>query len=137
MGATSQITALLEAADIRPNGSRPWDPQIHSEAFWTRLYAQGTLGLGEAYMDGLWDVGDMAEFFSRALGSGVKNALSLTPNLAWQIVQAKLLNMQDIAKSRRVAQIHYSETEAYKASLDKRMTGSCGYWPAGGGYGGG
>ena len=28
-------------------------------------------------------------------------------------------------------QMHYSETDAYKASLDKRMTGSCGYWPEG------
>ena len=27
--------------------------------------------------------------------------------------------------------MHYNETDAYKASLDARMTGSCGYWPEG------
>ena len=27
--------------------------------------------------------------------------------------------------------MHYNETDAYKASLDDRMTGSCGYWPEG------
>jgi cyclopropane-fatty-acyl-phospholipid synthase len=55
----------------------------------------------------------------------------MTPNLFWQVAQARLLNMQNIARSKRVAEIHYSETDAYKASLDQRMTGSCGYWPDG------
>lgn len=125
------MEVLLKEADITLNGSRPWDPQIHSEEFWTRLYGQATLGLGEAYMDGLWDVEDMAEFFNKVLSSRVPEGLRLTPNLVWQIVQARFLNMQSITRSQRVAGMHYSETEAYKASLDKRMTGSCGYWPEG------
>ena len=45
MGATPQMEVLLKEADITLNGSRPWDPQIHSEEFWTRLYGLGTLGL--------------------------------------------------------------------------------------------
>lgn len=131
MAATAQMLALLEDADITVNGSRPWDPQIHSDEFWTRLYAQGTLGLGEAYMDGLWDVADMAEFFNKVLCSKVPDGVRLTPNLVWQIVQARFLNMQNVARSKRVARMHYSETDAYRASLDSRMTGSCGYWPDG------
>jgi cyclopropane-fatty-acyl-phospholipid synthase len=131
MGATPQMEVLLKEADITLNGSRPWDPQIHSDEFWTRLYSQGTLGLGEAYMDGLWDVEDMAEFFNKVLTSRVPEGIRLTPNMVWQIVQASLFNMQNIARSRRVAGMHYNETEAYKASLDNRMTGSCGYWPDG------
>ena len=125
------MLALLEQADIQVNGSRPWDLQVHSDAFWTRLYAQGTLGLGEAYMDGLWDAADLAEFFNKVLRSKVPEAVRLTPNLLWQTVQARLLNMQDIARSKRIANMHYNQTEAYKASLDRRMTGSCGYWPEG------
>src|SRR5688572_23218460 len=131
MAATAQLEALLKDADITLNGSRPWDPQIHSNEFWTRLYSQGTLGLGEAYMEGIWDVGDMAEFFNRILLADVASALKPTTNLVWQVAQAKVLNMQTVARSKRVAKIHYSETEAYRASLDKRMTGSCGYWPDG------
>src|SRR5687768_274050 len=131
MGATPQIETLLKQADITINGSRPWDPQINSDDLWKRLYAQGSLGLGEAYMDGLWDVGDMAEFFNRILSSNVAAGLKPTLNLMWQVAQAKLFNMQDMARSQRVAKMHYNETEAYRASLDKRMTGSCGYWPEG------
>lgn len=131
MGATPQMEVLLKEADITLNGPNPWDPQIHSEEFWRRLYGQGTLGLGEAYMDGIWDVADMAEFFNRVLRSRVPEGVRLTTNLVWQVVQARVMNMQNIARSKRVAAMHYNETEAYKASLDKRMTGSCGYWPEG------
>jgi cyclopropane-fatty-acyl-phospholipid synthase len=132
MGATPQIEALLKRADIIINGSRAWDPQIHDDKeFWRRLYAEGSLGLGEAYMDGVWDVGDMAELFNRILSSDVASGLKPTANLIWQMLQARLFNMQDIARSKRVAKMHYSETDAYRASLDTRMTGSCGYWPDG------
>jgi cyclopropane-fatty-acyl-phospholipid synthase len=121
----------LERAGIVVNGPNPWDPQIHNPAFWQRLMAQGTLGLGEAYMDGWWDCADLAEFFNRVLRAEVHKAIRLTPNHLWQLLQARLLNMQDIVRSRRVAAMHYNETDAYKASLDARMTGSCGYWPEG------
>jgi cyclopropane-fatty-acyl-phospholipid synthase len=131
MGATPQIEKLLKQADITINGSRPWDPQIHNDEFWKRLYAQGSLGLGEAYMDSLWDVPDLAEFFNRVLSSGLAGGLKPTAGLIWQVARAKLFNMQNVALSKRVAKMHYSETEAYMASLDKRMTGSCGYWPPG------
>jgi cyclopropane-fatty-acyl-phospholipid synthase len=132
MGATPQIEALLKRADIIINGSRAWDPQVNNDKeFWRRLYAEGSLGLGEAYMDGLWDVADMAELFNRILSSDVASGLKPTASLIWQMLQAQLFNMQDIARSKRVAKMHYSETEAYRASLDKRMTGSCGYWPDG------
>src|ERR1044071_3878624 len=95
MGTPPQMEVLLKEADITVNGSRPWDPQIHSDEFWTRLYAQGTLGLREAYMDGLWDVADMAEFFHKVLTSKVPEGVRVTTNLVWQIVQARLLNMQN------------------------------------------
>jgi cyclopropane-fatty-acyl-phospholipid synthase len=126
-----RIVGLLGEAGITVNGPNPWDIHIHNENFWTRLFAQGSLGLGESYMDGWWDAADLAEFFNRVLRSDINQALSLTPNLLWQVVQAKLLNMQTVARSKRVAEMHYSETDAYRASLDKRMTGSCGYWPEG------
>lgn len=125
------VSRLLDEAGITVNGSNPWDPQIKSEEMWTRLFAQGSVGLGEAYMDGLWECDDLAEFFSRVVAANVQDKIPLTFNLIWQVVQAKFLNMQTRSRSQRVAAMHYNETEAYKASLDKRMTGSCGYWPEG------
>lgn len=131
MTEKDRIVGLLCDAGIVVNGPDPWDLQVHSEEMWTRLFAQGTLGFGEAYMDGLWDCADIAEFINRIIRNRVHAKLRLTPNLVWQIAKAKLFNMQSVPLSRRVATIHYSETDAYRASLDNRMTGSCGYWPEG------
>ena len=126
-----RIVGLLKDAGVTVNGPNPWDIQVHNERMWTRLFSEGSLGLGESYMDGEWDAVDLAEFFNKVLVGGVADKIRITPNLLWQIAQVKLLNMQNIERSRRVARMHYNETDAYKASLDARMTGSCGYWPEG------
>lgn len=131
MSKQALVSSMLEKAGITVNGPNPWDPQIKSEQVWTRLFAQGSLGLGEAYMDGLWDCADLAEFFNRVVGANLEDKIPVTFNLIWQIVQAKFLNMQTKSRSQRVARMHYNQTEAYAASLDNRMTGSCGYWPNG------
>ena len=51
-GARRKVEELLELAGTRADGSRPWDPRIHDRRFYHRVLAQGTLGLGESYMDG-------------------------------------------------------------------------------------
>jgi len=125
------LTPLLAEVGIEIDGPNSWDPQIRDKSFWTRLYAEGSVGLGEAYMDGMWECADLAEFFSRIVRAGLQDRLRITPNLVWQHLQARVLNMQTKARAKRVAAMHYNETAAYKASLDARMTGSCGYWPEG------
>ena len=77
------------AAGIVVNGPNPWDPQIHDQRFWNRLLAEGSLGLGEAYMDGWWDCADLAEFFNRVLTGDIHKHLKLTANHVWQLLQAR------------------------------------------------
>lgn len=43
---------LLAQADVRLNGDRPWDLQVHHRDTMARILAKGSLGLGESYMDG-------------------------------------------------------------------------------------
>ncbi len=131
MDKESFINGLLEEVGVKVNGPNPWDPQIHDHETWTRVFAEGSLGLGEAYMDGLWDCADLAEFFNRVVGARIQTKIPITLNLIWQVFQARFLNMQTKSRAKRVARMHYNETDAYKASLDDRMTGSCGYWTDG------
>ena len=49
------VTNLIACADIRVNGARPWDIQVHDPRFFNRVLASETLGFGESYMDGWWD----------------------------------------------------------------------------------
>ena len=45
------INKLLEPAGIKINGNNPWDIKIINPDFYNRVKAQGSLGLGESYMD--------------------------------------------------------------------------------------
>ncbi len=57
-----RIIELLAAAGINVNGNAPWDIQIHNERFYKRVISEGTLGLGESYMEGWWDCDQLDEF---------------------------------------------------------------------------
>src|SRR5437899_5366822 len=45
--AQDVITNLLAFADIRINGARPWDIEVHDRPFFGRVLASGTAGFGE------------------------------------------------------------------------------------------
>lgn len=56
MSARDRIQRLLDSADVRLDGDRAWDIRVHDAAFLHRVLAHVSLGLGESYMDGCWDV---------------------------------------------------------------------------------
>src|SRR5207244_11265350 len=68
--AQDVMTNLLAFADIRINGVRPWDIQVHDRRFFNRVLASGTLGFGESYMDGWWDCDALDELCDRAMRAG-------------------------------------------------------------------
>ncbi|WP_242916192.1 cyclopropane fatty acyl phospholipid synthase [Pontibacter liquoris] len=123
------VSDILATADVKINGSRPWDLHVHDERFYKRVLTQGTLGLGESYMDGWWDCAQLDAFVFQALRAD----LYKTARLGWRSVLSlllpKLLNLQAKGKAARNAQRHYDiGNNLYQLMLDKRMTYSCGYW---------
>ena len=44
--------ALLAEAGVHIGNDAPTDIQVHDEHLYARVFAHGSLGLGEAYMDG-------------------------------------------------------------------------------------
>ena len=119
---------ILNDAGIEVNGSRPFDIQIHDERVYMRVFLQGTLGLGEAYMDGWWDCEELDEAIVRLIKSGASKE---TPNFAAKVLELsqQFINGQDIHKAKRVAQQHYDlGNDLYASMLDKRLIYTCGYW---------
>ena len=57
-----RVRALLDDAGVRIGGDRDWDLQVHDEQFYPRVLGQGSLGLGESYMDGWWDAASLDGF---------------------------------------------------------------------------
>ncbi len=59
---TRKLAALLQQADVRLDGHRPWDVRLLDGDVPARVFAQGNLGLGEAYMDGHWDCDEYKQY---------------------------------------------------------------------------
>ena len=115
-------------ADIQINGSRHWDMIVKEEKLYERILAGGSLALGEAYMDGWWEVKQLDEFFSKGLMAELDKKI-VSPSLLLHIAKSKIINAQNKKRSKKVAQQHYDLGNAfYAAMLDKRMQYTCGYW---------
>lgn len=119
---------LLALADVEINGSRPWDITVHDERLYKRVFAEGSLGLGEAYMDGWWDSQKLDECFAHILRARLDERIApFSLIIPW--LSAKFFNLQSKARAFQVGQKHYDiGNDVFLAMLDKRMVYTCGYW---------
>jgi cyclopropane-fatty-acyl-phospholipid synthase len=126
--AARKIAALLDVADIRINGTRPWDMQVHDERLFERLLAEGSLAAGESYMDGWWDVEAMDELFTRIHRAELQKHVGIA-GMMWLALKGRIFNRQTRSRSLAVAQEHYDlGNDLYEAMLDRRMQYTCAYW---------
>lgn len=122
---------LLALADIRINGDRPWDIQLYNSGLYKRILRDGSVGLGEAYMDGWWDCEQLDEMFSRLLSARLNERVRglARLKLIFSAVAFQLLNFQSIKRAFHVGEAHYDiGNDLYRRMLDPRMIYSCGYW---------
>jgi len=121
---------MLAQADVRLDGDRPWDLQVHDPKLFARVFAHGSLGLGEAYMDGWWDAGRLDQFFARVIAARLDRRLAL-PRKAARWALGHLVNLQSGRRAWRVGERHYDlGNDLFERMLDRRMIYSCGYWKA-------
>jgi len=132
VSARQKVGTLLNTAGIEIDGDRPWDIQIHDQRLYRRVMAEGTLGAGEAYMDGWWEVDRLDEFFARVLRVRTDRALR-TPSMLAQVLFSRIANLQSRGRSRRVAEEHYDlPARLYEAMLGPTMQYTCAYYGADG-----
>ena len=123
------IENLLAEADVKINGNRPWDIQVHDEKFYDRILKDGSLGLGESYMDGWWSAEKLDDFFFHILGANLEKKVKNNWTLIFFILFNNLFNRQSKKRSFSIGERHYDlGNDLYQAMLDSRMTYTCGYW---------
>lgn len=121
---------LLRQADIQINGSRPFDIQVKNPAMFKRVFEQGSLGLGESYMDGWWECERLDTFFCRVLRAKLDQQLPTHLRDWFFITAARLLNLQSRRRAWIVGKEHYDlGNDLFQQMLDPWMQYSCGYWP--------
>jgi len=131
MGETKfrkKIEHLLSLADVQINGDRSWDITVYNERLYQRVLAQGSLGLGEAYMDGWWDCKKLDEFICRILKANLDGKINPWMEF-FSVFKARLFNLQKPSSCFKNCQHHYDiGNDLYECMLDRLRIYSCGYW---------
>ena len=108
------------------------DITIHDYRFFSDIVLDGDIGLGEAYMEGVWDTKDLPGLF----GIFVRNRDALSngyPATAWIVRQknklSHFLRANTLMGSRKNIRSHYDlSNDFFRLFLDPSMTYSCGIY---------
>lgn len=124
----NKIESLLLLAGVSINGDRPSDISVCNDRFFQRLLRDGSLALGESYMDGWWDSRQLDECMCNILRTNLDH--TVTPRFyLFDQIKAMLLNLQNHFRAYHIGKHHYDiGNDLYRCMLDKYMIYSCGYW---------
>lgn len=120
---------MLSRAGISINGSAPFDIQIKNPHFFKRVLQEGSLGLGESYMDGWWECERLDIFFQKVLRAGLEDQLPRHLKDTLRIACARIFNLQSKKRAWIVGKEHYDlGNDLFTRMLDPYMQYSCAYW---------
>lgn len=120
--------SLLSGTDVAIDGGHPWDIQVRDIGFFQRVLSRGSLGFGEAYMDGQWDCERLDEMLFRVFRAQAERHLP-TLRQFWAALTASIFNPQAPGRSFKVGEHHYDiGDDLYQRMLDTQMIYSCAYW---------
>jgi cyclopropane-fatty-acyl-phospholipid synthase len=126
--AEKTIRGLVEGTDIEINGDSPGDIQVHDPDFYQRVLSSGSVGLGETYMDGLWDCEALDDFIYKLLRADLEHSISPL-KLLLPVIWSKIVNLQSPSRAYHIGEHHYDiGNDLFKLMLDPRMVYTCGYW---------
>ncbi|UYG06173.1 cyclopropane fatty acyl phospholipid synthase [Halomonas sp. M4R1S46] len=123
------VEKLLDGSGVSLNGDAPQDIRVYHPDFFSRILHQGTLGLGESYMDGWWDCERIDRMANLMLHHGLgEHAQSPSERLMYRL-QSGFFNLQSRARAYIVGEAHYDlGNDLFRRMLDDTMCYSCGYW---------
>jgi cyclopropane-fatty-acyl-phospholipid synthase len=105
--AEKLVTDIFNQGGISLNGPNPWDIQIRDSRFFNRVLTGGSLGFGESYMDGDWDVAQLDALIRRILRIKATRKPIVTLNRTWHDLKSRLMNLQSRSGSMAIIDAHY------------------------------
>jgi cyclopropane-fatty-acyl-phospholipid synthase len=104
--AKKTITSLFSKAGVHINGSNPWHIQVNDERFYSRAL-RGSLGFGESYVDGDWDVSQLDALFRRIIRANLTSSRVVKLGRTGLDLKSRLVNLQSRKGSKMIAEHHY------------------------------
>lgn len=128
-GVKSTVVELLRRAEISVDGTRPHDIRVNDDRFYGRVLSEGTLGLGESYMDGWWDCEALDLFIARLLRARIHEIVRGNWKFVLHYLKSRLINLQSSSRAFEVGQRHYDiGNDLYSRMLGQSMAYTCAYW---------
>jgi cyclopropane-fatty-acyl-phospholipid synthase len=125
------LQRLAAKAGFRFNGDDPWDIQVADQRLYRKILMEGSLGFGEAYVEGWWECERLDQLFHRLLAVDadlcVDNWTKL--HLLGDVLRHALFNLQSPQRAFLVGERHYDiGNDVFESMLDSSMSYSCAYW---------
>ena len=123
------VENLFADADVRIDGDRPSDIAVINDGFYQRTLVHGSLGLGEAYVDGWWEADRVDEVMYRFANAGLHRRSLKNLRLLFEVARLQISGIGRASKAFEVGRRHYDlGNDLFKTMLDAKMIYSCGYW---------
>jgi cyclopropane-fatty-acyl-phospholipid synthase len=129
--APGVLRSLAADAGFRFNGDDPWDIQVVDTRLYQRILGAGSLGFGDAYVDGWWECDRLDELFHRLLAVDADQRVDRWTRLRMlgNVLRHALFNLQSGRHAFVVGRKHYDiGNDVFATMLDSTMSYSCGYW---------
>jgi cyclopropane-fatty-acyl-phospholipid synthase len=119
---------LFERAGISIDGGRPWDIQVRDPRVYARILRDGTVGFGEAFMEGWLDCDRIDLMVERVYRADLTQQISVRTAVI-EALKLKLNPLGSRLRSFEIGDRHYDTgNDLFEIMLDPYMTYSCGYW---------
>jgi cyclopropane-fatty-acyl-phospholipid synthase len=121
------IAEVLSRAGVTLDGDAPWDMKVRDPRAY-RAILSGSLGFGEAYMEGWWESGALDQLMERIFASRL-DADRPSVDVLVRAGLAALMNRQSRRRAFDVARAHYDAgNDLFEKMLDPDLVYTCGYW---------
>ena len=124
----SVLKGIFLQAGVKIGGTEPWDITVHDSRFYDKVFVQGSLGLGESYMDSWWDCPRVDEMLARIIRAELDKHEKITPELVLLNLKARLFNTQNPKNAYENISHYDLGNELFERMLGPSMAYSCGYW---------
>jgi cyclopropane-fatty-acyl-phospholipid synthase len=126
---SKMIEQLLSETGVQVNGPNPWDIRVRNELFYSRLLKDGSVGLGESYMENWWDCSRIDGFIHRLLREKLEGKIKGNLRSLLSYLSARLFNLQSPARAGIIARRHYDlGNNLFFSFLDPYKQYSCAYF---------
>ena len=126
--AETFIRDLLAKAEITVNGPDPWDLQVRDPRAYDRVLRDGSIGFGEAFMEGWLDCARVDVLADRVYRAELNEQVEAKAAL-FEAFKARINPFGSRSRSFEIGEWHYDTgNDLFEMMLDPYMVYSCAYW---------